>query len=97
MPLPLTLRSADTRNSYPYPYSLHVLPFGTPHAYAVPASRQDTIRRALVNPGPDIVVCDEGHILKSNTSGISVALNEIKTLRRIVLTGTPLQAPTLTA
>ncbi|XP_013789249.1 transcriptional regulator ATRX-like [Limulus polyphemus] len=40
---------------------------------------------------PDIVICDEGHILKNNTSAIFKAMNRIRTRRRIVLTGTPLQ------
>lgn len=45
----------------------------------------------FVFPGPDFVVCDEGHILRNNASGISKALNAVKTRRRVVLTGTPLQ------
>ncbi|XP_061903970.1 transcriptional regulator ATRX-like isoform X3 [Entelurus aequoreus] len=48
-------------------------------------------KRILVDPGPDLVVCDEGHILRNDTSSISKALNAVKTQRRVVLTGTPLQ------
>lgn len=46
---------------------------------------------SLLNPGPDVVVCDEGHILKNEDTSLSYAVSRIRTLRRIVLTGTPLQ------
>ncbi|XP_019132017.2 transcriptional regulator ATRX [Larimichthys crocea] len=49
------------------------------------------IKRILVAPGPDFVVCDEGHILRNEASNISKAMSAIKTQRRVVLTGTPLQ------
>ncbi|KAM9440693.1 ATRX chromatin remodeler, like [Clarias gariepinus] len=53
--------------------------------------QQESLRRLLQDPGPDIVVCDEGHVLKNETTGICKAMRSIRTRRRIVLTGTPLQ------
>ncbi|XP_069468686.1 transcriptional regulator ATRX [Ambystoma mexicanum] len=52
---------------------------------------KEIYQRTLVDPGPDFVICDEGHILKNEASAISKAMNSIRTRRRIILTGTPLQ------
>ncbi|XP_064481537.1 transcriptional regulator ATRX homolog isoform X2 [Ornithodoros turicata] len=56
-----------------------------------PAKLRDRIERALLDPGPDIAVCDEGHVLKNDSSNLSKAMCRMRTNRRIVLTGTPLQ------
>ncbi|XP_062380077.1 transcriptional regulator ATRX [Sardina pilchardus] len=52
---------------------------------------KETFQKTLVDPGPDFVICDEGHILKNEASAISKAMNSVKTRRRVILTGTPLQ------
>ncbi|XP_001359844.3 transcriptional regulator ATRX homolog [Drosophila pseudoobscura] len=53
--------------------------------------QREQLLQALVEPGPDLVVCDEGHLLKNEKTSISKAVTRMRTKRRIVLTGTPLQ------
>lgn len=48
-------------------------------------------QKFLVDPGPDVIICDEGHLLKNEESELYKAMNKISTRYRIMLTGTPLQ------
>ncbi|XP_054817178.1 protein CHROMATIN REMODELING 20 isoform X2 [Prosopis cineraria] len=41
--------------------------------------------------GPDILVCDEAHMIKNIKADITQALKQVKCHRRIALTGSPLQ------
>merc|ERR1711915_80203 len=52
---------------------------------------KEIFQKTLVHPGPDLMVCDEGHILKNEKTALSKSINTIETMRRIILTGTPLQ------
>ncbi|OIW13803.1 hypothetical protein TanjilG_31692 [Lupinus angustifolius] len=41
--------------------------------------------------GPDILVCDEAHMIKNTKADVTQALKQVKSQRRIALTGSPLQ------
>ncbi|XP_056449561.1 transcriptional regulator ATRX-like [Gadus chalcogrammus] len=64
--------------------------FSLGHRIKDPGAKK-VFHSTLVQPGPDFVICDEGHILKNEASNISKAMSSIGTRRRVVLTGTPLQ------
>ena len=44
--------------------------------------QRETFNYCLLDPGPDLVICDEGHLLKNEKSAINKAVNRIKTHRR---------------
>lgn len=49
-------------------------------------------RRGVVqDPGPDLLVCDEAHSIKNSKAHVTQALMQVRTKRRIALTGSPLQ------
>lgn len=52
---------------------------------------EEAFHRYLFNPGPDMVIIDEGHLLKNVKSEFNRAVSQISTRRRVILTGTPLQ------
>eukprot|EP01063_Lacrimia_lanifica_P013666 TRINITY_DN2028_c0_g1_i6.p1 TRINITY_DN2028_c0_g1~~TRINITY_DN2028_c0_g1_i6.p1 ORF type:complete len:1153 (+),score=205.45 TRINITY_DN2028_c0_g1_i6:439-3897(+) len=60
-------------------------------AYEGGIHAEDAAGKMLRDPGPDAVFCDEGHIMRNANAAISRALMRIKTRRRVILTGTPLQ------
>ncbi|XP_020083908.1 protein CHROMATIN REMODELING 20 isoform X2 [Ananas comosus] len=45
----------------------------------------------ILQYGPDILVCDEAHMIKNTRADTTQALKQVKTQRRIALTGSPLQ------
>lgn len=49
------------------------------------------INKYLLEPGADIVICDEAHTIKEKKSKITEILSKIATKRRVALTGSPLQ------
>lgn len=47
--------------------------------------------RDLLLTKTDIVICDEGHILKNPVTATYQAVDKLETKKRIILTGTPMQ------
>ncbi|KAI0977770.1 hypothetical protein GJ496_009536 [Pomphorhynchus laevis] len=51
----------------------------------------EEVLHMMFTPGPDILVCDEGHVLRNNKTSLFKCVSQISTPRKIILTGTPLQ------
>uniref|UniRef100_A0A182K192 Transcriptional regulator ATRX n=1 Tax=Anopheles christyi TaxID=43041 RepID=A0A182K192_9DIPT len=62
-----------------------------PTASRIRKKVRESLQTSLIDPGPELIVCDEGHLLKNEKTSLSQAVNRISTMRRIVLTGTPIQ------
>lgn len=52
---------------------------------------QDKIKKYLLQPGANLVVCDEGHSIKNQKGETNKAISKVACKRRIILTGTPIQ------
>lgn len=52
---------------------------------------QIKMKQIFIEPGPDLIICDEGHLLKNDRTSLNEILSGIQTNRKIVLTGTPMQ------
>ncbi|KAI8060388.1 P-loop containing nucleoside triphosphate hydrolase protein [Gilbertella persicaria] len=56
-----------------------------------PSIGENSFGHYILNPGPDIVVLDEGHRIKNSTTALALLVTQFKTPSRICLTGYPLQ------
>ncbi|KAI0223658.1 hypothetical protein L0F63_003207, partial [Massospora cicadina] len=50
-----------------------------------------SMQECLLDPGPGLVICDEGHIIKNPSSKISTLVKRIATPSKVCLTGYPIQ------
>ena len=48
---------------------------------------EDEAYTSLCNPGPDLIILDEGHRLRKDKTRLYQILTSVKTRRRVVLTG----------
>lgn len=54
-------------------------------------SHAKVFEHCLIDPGADLVIWNEGHLLKNDKTSLNSILNDVRTKRRVALTGTPLQ------
>jgi transcriptional regulator ATRX len=52
---------------------------------------RESFKKSLRDPGPDVLICDEAHMIKNIKADITKELKAVKTKRRVALTGSPLQ------
>ncbi len=62
-----------------------------PYSEEVVNKYKAKIAKCLLDPGPQLVVCDEGHMIKNKQGATNKAVSKVATKRRIILTGTPIQ------
>lgn len=61
------------------------------HHIEEPENFFELVEKIFLDPGPDLVIIDEGNEIKNEKNQLSLAIKRIRTRRRIVLSGTPLQ------
>jgi hypothetical protein len=61
------------------------------HAVKISGNTSQPVEKWLINPGPSIVIIDEGHKIKSKKSQIANTVKMFDTKFRICMTGYPLQ------
>ena len=60
-------------------------------SFKMTPEQKEIVKKVLINPGADFVICDEGQELKNEKTNKAIHIDIVKTQRRIILTGTRLQ------
>lgn len=71
-----------------------VVDFGKTNVYQVLIMSYEKVlacSKEILSSGIDMLVCDEGHRLKSGSNKVLNVLNQLNVRRKLVLTGTPIQ------
>eukprot|EP00501_MAST-03F_sp_TOSAG23-6_P000294 GSMAST32.ASY1.ANO1.301.1 assembled CDS len=58
---------------------------------SMPKQMQKQFHEIFTDPGPDMIILDEGHRIRKVKSVLTVALKKVRTKRRIIMTGYPIQ------
>ncbi|GAB7343640.1 hypothetical protein MBLNU457_1634t1 [Dothideomycetes sp. NU457] len=53
-------------------------------------TREEVMMRKMILESPTLVIADEAHAFRNRNAGVSAAVHEIRTQRRVALTGSPM-------